>query len=246
MQHQLRSKSAFTAKELIFVIAALVILACLWIPARVRERQKSERITCVSNLKCIGVATRVWSPDSSDALPAQRSKVAGGWRDYLERTNGAQYYLTNFVLMENELGHDTKLLVCPSDNRTPASSFKSLRNTNISYFLGQDANENYPLSILNGDRNLAPGLTPEDDYGFSSTNGQGNDVWLKTNEPVCWSLKMHSAGNTNGAGNILMGDGSAQQMSSLRFRVDYQSQAALTNWQNSTEHGLTSFRLIFP
>jgi competence protein ComGC len=35
---------------------------------------------------------------------------------------------------------------------------------------------------------------------------------------VAWSAKMHSAGNPLGAGNILLGDGSAQQCTSKQFR----------------------------
>ena len=43
----------------------------------------------------------------------------------------------------------------------------------------------------------------------------------KANDYVGWSAKIHSAGNTAGAGNIMLGDGSAQQCSSANFRQNY-------------------------
>jgi hypothetical protein len=36
-----------------------------------------------------------------------------------------------------------------------------------------------------------------------------------------WSAKLHSAGNTSGAGNILLGDGSCQQVTSANFRLNW-------------------------
>jgi hypothetical protein len=77
------------------------------------------------------------------------------------------------------------------------------------YFVGVGAIDTVPQSILGGDRNLGPGTTPDTEYGFSPANGKGNDVIITG--PVCWSLKMHSHGSPTGAGNILLGDGSAQQ-----------------------------------
>jgi hypothetical protein len=51
-----------------------------------------------------------------------------------------------------------------------------------------------------------------------------------------WSAKLHSAGNTSGAGNITLGDGSAQQVTSGNFRL---------NWRkNATDAG--NFGGIFP
>ncbi len=241
-------RRGFTAIELMVVIGVIAVLTAILLPTLARNREKSKRIQCVSNLKQIGTAYRIW-PEVSDKYPAQTEFSRGGWQNYLEQTNSGQYCWTNYALMRNELGGSPLILTCPADERQPAPNFGTLRNTNVSYFVGADANENWPLSILGGDRNLARGRTPKEDYGFSKPNGEGNDVWIKTNsaiDPICWSLKMHSHGDTNGAGNILLGDGSVQQLSSANFRTDFQTNAAVASGYNPAEQHQISFRLIFP
>ncbi|MGD0410163.1 MAG: hypothetical protein ABSC18_00540 [Verrucomicrobiota bacterium] len=46
-------------------------------------------------------------------------------------------------------------LICPQDTRIPASDWKSLNRTNLSYFFDPDAVFNDPLSVLAGDRNIS-------------------------------------------------------------------------------------------
>ena len=107
---------------------------------------------------------------------------------------------------------------------------------------------------------------PDQNYGFSGTgvNGTGADVILQApaaaqsigritvvstgnsqapnssgNEPA-WSMKLHSAGNVAGSGNILLGDGSGQQMSTAAFNVTWLKNAAdQGNW-NSTQGAYAS------
>jgi prepilin-type processing-associated H-X9-DG protein len=58
---------------------------------------------------------------------------------------------------------------------------------------------------------------------------------------------MHSAWNTNGAGNILLGDGSAQQVGTLSFRMNYLPNAGLTtNWPVGHVPSSPSIRVLFP
>jgi hypothetical protein len=114
------------------------------------------------------------------------------------------------------LGQSPKILCCPADDREPATNFGAdfTDNTHLSYFVGVSADDSDPQSILGGDRNLGSGSTPAPDYGFSPKSGRGNDVAVPIAGPVCWSLKIHSAANPMGSGNILLGDGSMQQTTS--------------------------------
>ena len=146
--------------------------------------------------------------------------------------------------MSNEMGQAPIILICPADERKPASSFSNLANTNISYFVGVDANDTYPQALLGGDRNLGPGTVPDPEYGYSPADGRGNDVII--NGPVCWSLKMHSRGNAAGAGNIMLGDGSSQQVTSGNLYQNW-VKIALTNTPASTNAtNPPGLRLIFP
>jgi len=141
------------------------------------------------------------------------------------------------------------MLLCPADDRNSAEFFTTGGKTNeagvgvfkdnatLSYFVAPDASDKYPAGILGGDRNLGPGTVPHDDYGYSPSNGQGNDVII--NGPVCWSLKMHSAGDPAGLGNILLGDGSGQKTSTATFNT-----FRMNAEETSTNH--PGIRLIFP
>ncbi len=111
-------------------------------------------------------------------------------------------------------------------------------------FVGVNACDTYPQSILGGDRNLGPGTTPDSEYGFSPSDGRGNDVII--NGPVCWSLKMHSRGNPTGAGNILLGDGSAQEVTSGSLRGNWLKNALAEKAAHDKSTNPPGLRLIFP
>jgi hypothetical protein len=109
------------------------------------------------------------------------------------------------------------------------------------------ANTKSPRSILAGDRNLGGGTVPDSDFGFSPASGEGNDVAIPINGSVSWSLKMHSADKPAGAGNILMDDGSVQQVSSASFNKNWLRNAVpTTNWPSGHIPASPSIRLVFP
>jgi hypothetical protein len=58
---------------------------------------------------------------------------------------------------------------------------------------------------------------------------------------------MHSSGNTAGAGNVLLGDGSAQQVSTASFNQQWLPNAdPTTNWPAGHVPATPSIRLLFP
>jgi type II secretory pathway pseudopilin PulG len=252
-QKTTRGPSAFTRTELIVVIVLLMVLATMFLPFGGNATHRANlkfytRISCLNNLKEIGTAYRLWAGDNGDRTPAEQTVAKGGWADFLTNADQGAICWTNYAIMQNELGQSPKLVVCPADMRQAAFSFTNgFDNTHLSYFVGVSANDAYPQSLMGGDRNLGPGTKPDPDYGFSPASGKGNDVAIPISGPVSWSLKMHSAGNTAGAGNILLGDGSAQQVSSAVFRQKGQPFAApTTNWPAGHAPATPSIRLIFP
>ena len=177
--------------------------------------------------------------------------------------------------MQNELGQSPKLMVCPSDDRSAAQLFTTLACLsallpphNMSYFVGVGANDIYPQSIAGGDRNLGGNdRRPQDaTYGFSGTIsvlGIGCDTQRQwgyhyqrtpaapaARRTAVWSAKLHSAGNTAGAGNILLGDGSGQQMSSAAFQQNWLKNAAdygqFLHPRRPRTHRPTICALLFP
>jgi hypothetical protein len=149
-----------------------------------------------------------------------------------------------------------------------ASSFNSVvnnnsnpvafNNTTCSYFDGVGANDVYPQSIAGGDRNLG-GTGPDANYGYSPAISATTGADVVINETsyigtantgiaqtgvVAWSLKLHSAQNAAGAGNILLGDGSSQQVSSGNLRLNWIRNAADSG--NEISPIASTIRFIFP
>jgi hypothetical protein len=254
-----RRMRGWSVSELVFVLASIfiiLILGSMLLPPGGGGRCKAPRISCVNNLKQVGTAYRIWSGDNEDRYPWDVSTNAGGWKEYAFSKDAGRYCRINYAMMSNELGQTPRVLLCPADEkRHAASNFEtgSFGNTNISFFVGINAGDGTPQSWLGGDRNLAPGDTPEEGYGYSPSDNLGNSVLFSTNSKtskITWSQKLHSY-STNGAGNLLMGDNSVQQVSAARLRSDQlyagvpiepRTDSAPTN----DSKAYSRFRLVFP
>jgi len=199
--------------------------------------------------------------------------IAGGGVGPSLGSPGASLYI-NYSIMQNELGQSPKVCTCPSDDITAATSFNYVANAQnnpipfnngtVSYFDGPGANDVYPQSLAGGDKNMGgyAGNVPDPNYGYagpSATTLTGSDVLISTTlytgsitsgatsqtGVTYWSLKLHSAGNVAGAGNILLGDGSAQQVSSGALRTTWLKNAVDSGNFSTAQSGASSITVRY-
>jgi prepilin-type N-terminal cleavage/methylation domain-containing protein len=112
-----QSKTGFTLIELLVVIAIIGLLAALLMPAFSRAKIKARNVQCVSQLRQLGLAVRLYAGDHDDTLPKAepipsypastdptrfRPRICDVLGPYLGRTAGA----TN----------SSVVFRCPADN----------------------------------------------------------------------------------------------------------------------------------
>ncbi len=189
----------FSLLEVLVVIGSVLVLLLL-VMGSAYIRPRTSRINCVSNLKQIGLAMRMFSNDHNDKFPWAVSTNQGGSMEFA----GTGQVFRHFQAASNEL-NTPKILACPVDQgRVRATAFDmSFSNSKVSYFVGLDSDEIKPTSILSGDRTLTTNK-------FIMTGF----LTLTTNSQVRWAKGTHPD-----AGNIGLADGSAQEMSAVALQT---------------------------
>jgi Tfp pilus assembly protein PilE len=194
----------FTRIELLVIVTVLALVIGLVNPTIARAKAKSRRIGCVSRLKNMGLAYRIFATDNGDRFP---------WEIETNRVTNVQdadEIVHYFQVVSNALSTPI-IIACPADTRKPAVNWASLTRQNISYFINVNSAETYPDSFLAGDRNL---LT-------NGVNMGPGRVKMTQNSEIAWDpITQHK-----NQGNAVMGDSSVQQLSIPRLQDHWKKTA---------------------
>jgi len=203
-------RQALTLLEVVIVVATILVAVSLLLPFLARSKTTATHVSCSNNLKQIGLAFRIFSTDSTDNFPMQVSTNRGGSGEF----GLPSEVFRHFQALSNELGTPI-ILVCPQDRRIGAPGFDHLANSNISYFVGLNAQAARPDVMLSGDSNLTTNEVAIHSGLFPIT----------TQTRIAFTRERHAAN-----GNICMGDGSVNSLSGWNQRKVFPNTNSFTNW----------------
>jgi len=196
---------AFTLLELLLVVTIIGIVTAMMLPMFPKGMARAKRIWCENNLRQTGLGFHLFMHDHNGKFPMQVPTTDGGAQEFVRNgyfIRGPFYFsYRQFTALSNELATPAVLICKEETLRLPAASFNSLQNSNLSYFVGVNADFSRPDDILAGDRNLVCSPSPSPTILRTSS---GAVFW--------WTSGLHQL-----KGNTLFTDGHVEEWDNNSF-----------------------------
>jgi prepilin-type N-terminal cleavage/methylation domain-containing protein/prepilin-type processing-associated H-X9-DG protein len=157
-------KSGFTLIELLVVIAIIAILAAILFPVFAQAREKARQISCLSNVKQIGLGLAMYVQDYDEIMPAAFAQVVpinGGASEYINYDDQIAPYIKN-----------KQVFACPSDAlpRAGDNYFWDGNDYNAATGTGKQIRSYGYIGNINTEQGDANGQTPDPNTGMSAWN----------------------------------------------------------------------------
>jgi prepilin-type N-terminal cleavage/methylation domain-containing protein/prepilin-type processing-associated H-X9-DG protein len=131
-------RKGFTLIELLVVIAIIAILAAILFPVFAQAREKARQISCLSNMKQVGLAIIQYQQDADETYPGG---VDNNWQNAWPST--IQPYVKTL-----------KVFYCPDDSKAGTIASTPFNGTNLSYasngYVGWTGTENKEMGLMGG------------------------------------------------------------------------------------------------
>ena len=202
------------------VLAAVLLVIPLFVlvmafPVYEAARRRDANITCVENLRQIGLASRIWEADNRSPINPRPVVLDANFPT--TGLNGGQIAWIHLIGISN-IVHSSKILQCPRDTETPMTTNSTDLKIRISYFRNLDANEGYPQQVMFGDDNLT----------IDGARAKPGIFELASKMSVSWAPGRHGLVN-----NVGLADGSVEQQSTIGLQnavqYSFEGVPSLTN-----------------
>lgn len=205
----------FTLIELLVVIAIIAILAAILFPVFAQAREKARSISCLSNLKQIGLATQMYVQDNDERLfffakhPGENESHTGAIIADEANLNPVRWWNALMPYMKN-----SPILVCPSDSEPSDSPNVKGEIVYKRSYIALRPVEGLTLAQLEFP---VESIVVTEKWGREPQGERLNDSWIEPHEGD-WEIdeptgRMHLAGNRHQGGlNASFFDGHAKYL----------------------------------